>query len=217
MFNLYYLKISEEHFSKADTELMKHVSDKRRSKIERFKFDKDKKLSLYAALLTKMQLSCLTGMSPSELEFSISESGKPVLLNSNISFNFSHTEGMVLLAVSDNSSVGADVEKVTDPRLSVMKKIFHPAEISYVNIASEDETASRFYEIWTKKEAYGKFLGKGLFSDIQNINSLSLSHNFISTNKYGYILTAYTEDISNSAFFEVSIEEIRNYFPNPKD
>jgi phosphopantetheinyl transferase len=41
-------------------------------------------------------------------------------------------------------------------------RFFHPDEQDYVFAAQGQERVKRFYEIWTKKESYLKYLGTGI-------------------------------------------------------
>ncbi len=72
-------------------------------------------------------------------------------------FNLSHTENLVACAIG-TSRVGIDVQEWADTldTEKLAARFFAPAE----QAAAHD--ASHFFEIWTKKEALGKYLGSGL-------------------------------------------------------
>ncbi len=89
-----------------------------------------------------------------EIVFERGEWGKPRLWgHPDFHYNISHTRSAVMVAVSD-SPVGADIEKIKKAELGIAKRYFAEQEQDYIAI-SEEGAAERFYEIWTRKEAYG--------------------------------------------------------------
>ena len=93
------------------------------------------------------------------------EHGKPYLENvQGINFNISHCRGLVVCGVSEND-IGVDVEYFRRFDEKVMERIFSPSEKEYV--LSSDAAGENFFRIWTLKEALGKYIGTGLFSDLK--------------------------------------------------
>jgi 4'-phosphopantetheinyl transferase len=99
------------------------------------------------------------------------EKGKPYFKELPLQFSVSHTDNLWVCLISDCADpVGVDVQK---------KK-----EYSYEKIAAryftDDEKAElskngteAFFEIWTRKEAYAKYTGKGLTKDLEEISTLN--------------------------------------------
>ena len=85
--------------------------------------------------------------------------GKPYFADLPIHFSASHSEDRVILAVSDRE-IGADIERILPRSTDVAKRFFTKEEQAYL-LGAEDAVA-RFYEVWTKKEAFGKWLGSGI-------------------------------------------------------
>lgn len=97
-----------------------------------------------------------------EIVFKTSHSGKPYIEGKpDIHFNISHTAGLLVIAVSD-CSVGVDVEKVREVDTRI-KKRFTKAEAEYIG-----QSTTRFFEIWTKKEAFLKQKGVGIKGGLQS-------------------------------------------------
>ena len=81
---------------------------------------------------------------------------------------------MVVCVVNDNP-VGVDIEKIRHVDLNTAKRIFSDEEIGYIfgsvpgiedyRHYLNDAVLQRFFELWTKKEAYGKLVGMGLFAE----------------------------------------------------
>lgn len=89
------------------------------------------------------------------------EYGKPFILDCpDVHFNVSHTKGLIVCAVSDRT-IGVDVERLRkyDPR--IVKSYFTPSEQEYISMKAESLDKG-FIEIWTMKEAYLKWLGRGI-------------------------------------------------------
>lgn len=97
-------------------------------------------------------------------EYSIEkgEHGKPFIPEyPEIKFNISHCKGLVVCGFSD-SDIGVDAEFIRDFSPRVMERVFSEEEKEFV--MSSEERNKDFFRIWTLKEAYGKYLGTGLFS-----------------------------------------------------
>ena len=176
---LYLMKNTEKIWTPTHQRLLAFVSCERREKILRYRFEEDRILSLYSALLTRLGAVRHFHCSNDTLVFGEDENHKPCLLsakgnaNTTFHFNFSHTRNAVLLGTNTNAPIGVDIEKISTPPLSVMNKVFHPDEIAYISEVSSSAQAVRFYEMWTRKEAYTKYLGCGLITSLTSINTLA--------------------------------------------
>lgn len=171
---VYYLPITCSTWNKKDSLLLNIVSPERQAKITKYMHDIDKKLSLYAALISRIGISAMTGSPATGLLFTHELNHKPLCLSyPNIDFSFSHTRNAILCCFSSFSVVGADIEKIALAPLEIMHQVFNHAEIEYVEHSQDYQKNFRFYEIWTRKEAYTKQLGIGLVSNPADINTLS--------------------------------------------
>ena len=95
--------------------------------------------------------------------FEKDEYGKPFLQGQEgFHFNISHSDRYVVCAVSD-APIGVDVEKIRQVRLKVAERFFTESEKQYVfSGESEEMKCSRFFTVWTRKEAFVKRDGRGL-------------------------------------------------------
>lgn len=84
-------------------------------------------------------------------------------------FSISHTDGLTVIALSD-CEVGIDVERLKKADLRVTRR-FLKEEIDYI---TECDSDWRFFEVWTKKEAYLKCKGTGLSGGLKSVNVLKL-------------------------------------------
>lgn len=134
----------------------------RKEKIDRMRFDKDKRLSLGAWLLLTEGLSEI-GIHDKEMDLSYGTGGKPFLKKyPDIYFSLSHSEEAVMCAISDRE-VGCDVEKVKDIDLKIAKRFFHEKEYEkIIGQSTKEERLDMFYRFWTLKESFMKVTGLGM-------------------------------------------------------
>ena len=137
-----------------------------------------------------------------ELVISKNQYGKPYLVNyPNVYFSISHTKGAIACAVSDNP-VGVDIERIRKMDLRVSRYFFSQHEKDYI-FASSEKANQRFTEVWTKKEAYLKFLGCGIKIPAEKFNVFEKINN-----EHIRIHTEYNHD------YIISICNISNETPD---
>lgn len=198
-----------------DSMLLSYVSLQRQERILRYTFEADKKLSLYAALLARFGISLIMGLPTSELVFSIDTNKKPFLLShTGCHFNLSHTRNFVLCGICLDEPIGIDVEKQIAAPFEIMKSVFHSEEIRYVEYSSELDRESRFYKVWTRKEAFTKQCGMGLACDLPTYNTLSLSKSFpsIHTWRENDYICSVCGKLAQIDIKYVSESDIKDYF-----
>ena len=95
--------------------------------------------------------------------------GKPYLKDyPDVHFSLSHSGNMAVLAISD-SEVGIDVQERRGYQEKVVKRFYHESEIAVIEAISDPaEKANCFYQMWTAKEAYIKYTGKGMGQDLRS-------------------------------------------------
>jgi 4'-phosphopantetheinyl transferase len=87
----------------------------------------------------------------------------PAHHSTDLCFNLSHTDGLVVLAIA-RQPVGVDVEWL-DRRgrtIELADRYFAPTEITALRALPETAQRDRFFDLWTLKEAYIKARGLGL-------------------------------------------------------
>ncbi len=185
------------------------LPDERLEKISRFRFDKDKILSLFSGLLICTEASKQAGIKSNEIQFEYNEHEKPSIKNfPEFQFSVSHS-GNCVAFVSDTSPIGIDTEIISDARIEIAKRFFSENEYKYI-LESESQN-NAFYEIWTKKEAYVKFLGTGLSTPLSSfdVTNKNLSSKFYTKQISEYMLSIFSE---NQNLSESNIKiEILNY------
>lgn len=103
------------------------------------------------------------------IRYSYGPQGKPCFKDyPEIRFSLSHSGNMAVLSISDGE-VGIDVQESRGFQEKVMKRFYHGEEIKRIETAEDIETKEKlFYQIWTGKEAYIKYTGKGMGQDLRS-------------------------------------------------
>lgn len=143
------------------------LPEQRKSKVDFYRFEKDKKLSAGAYLLLDAMLNEKNITNPT---FKTKEYGKAYISNhENIHFNLSHSGRMVACAISD-VEVGVDVEYVDrEIDLNIAKHYFFNTE--YESIMKSPNPSNEFFSYWVLKESYMKYTGLGMNL---NLNSFEI-------------------------------------------
>ena len=147
------------------------MDKEKKKRVDRARNIDDKKRTVAGEMLCRKAISDCCGVNFNDIYFNLSEHGKPYVRDLNIEFNISHSGNMVVCAVN-KTPVGIDIEEIRPIDLSITKRICTEAELRYIfgylpneedfKLTESTETLTRFFEIWTAKEAYSKFVGKGL-------------------------------------------------------
>ena len=142
--------------------LLPLASPERRERATRYLREEDARRCIIADGLLRYALK--QAFQTDRVPLATTPSGKPFVPNCNdFHFNLSHSGRWVVIAWGQ-APVGIDVEtiKMDDSKLRLAQRFFHPEENAYLLDASAQEQANRFFEIWTKKESYLKYLGTGI-------------------------------------------------------
>ncbi|PPS45742.1 4'-phosphopantetheinyl transferase superfamily protein [Chroococcidiopsis sp. TS-821] len=104
---------------------------------------------------------------PSEINFSYNAYGKPSVVVADaepLRFNLSHSQELALIAVTQNSNVGVDLEFMRNdfPCQEIAAKFFSPTEVAVLRSLPPNLQTTAFFTCWTRKEAFIKATGKGL-------------------------------------------------------
>lgn len=101
--------------------------------------------------------------------------GKPYIKgNNSFHYNLSHSGNWVVIAYGDRQ-VGIDVEKICMDagKEDIARRYFTPDEQDYV-FDTKELAPQRFFEVWTGKESYLKYLGTGLQKNLASFSIFSL-------------------------------------------
>ena len=156
MIHVFYTNISR--LTEADYRLLyRRASPERRHRADRYLRKEDSLRCVTADAL----LRCALGTHVFQVD--IGESGKPGIRGrADFHYNLSHSGPWVVLAFGD-SPVGVDVEAYREDLniRSFANRFFTPEEARYC-LNTTGNPYHLFFQIWTGKESYLKYLGTGL-------------------------------------------------------
>lgn len=207
---LFWCELKEQPYSEIDRKLSTKLSKDRQDKINRYRFDADKRLSLYSGLLVRMGIQKLCNIPYEEQTFVCENMKKSSLINDqSIQFNLSHTRNMIVCGYSEQP-VGVDVERIKVPFHKEILKDYNANEQLQCQRGSELEQAIAFYQIWTKKEAYVKCDGNGLAVELAEIPT-NLPQ-FKTWNKGEYIISLFSRTEDPVKLVKITEDEIAIFF-----
>jgi 4'-phosphopantetheinyl transferase len=159
-----------DSLSQEDVERMTGLlSDDERCRQNRFVFERDRRDFAAAHALVRQALSTCGHAGPEEWRFRVDARGKPHIdpqhvAETPLTFNLSHTRGIVACVIARDAAVGVDVERVDSAAAArdVASQYFAPSEVRLLERCASTDYATRFVELWTLKEAYIKAVGAGL-------------------------------------------------------
>ncbi len=147
------------------------LSPAERARAAAFRFEHLRTRYIATHIALRRVLSRYAGLPPQAVRFGAGPHGKPWLENEpRIGFNLSHSESCAIIAVAA-SEIGVDIEQLRPmpDALALASRFFHPDEVRLLETAPS--TADAFIRLWTLKEAWLKYCGKGL---VQPLNSFSM-------------------------------------------
>ena len=168
------------------------LSQIRREKLLRLRSDSDRTQSILSELLLRKVAGDFLDIKGEEISLAEAPSGKPYFpLSPKYHFSLSHTEGAVLVAVSDQP-IGVDIEHYRFVEEAVFDRVLTPNERKAMLLHGSDVKAS-FLEIWTRKEAYLKWTGEGLFVSPDTIDTTRTYMNgrFFTSSFHGYTFSLF--------------------------
>ena len=119
-----------------------------------------------------------------DIEIKRTENGKPYA-DENVFFSLSHTEDLIVCAVSD-CEIGIDAEKIRNINnlQKIARKILKTEEIT---------NDAEFLKLWTKHESRVKFFGETLFTSPEKLGDVDTN-----TFRLGdYIISVSAEKVDN--------------------
>ncbi len=140
------------------------LSSDEQTKAERFRFERERRRFIVGRGTLQIILGRYLNSPPENLVFEYGAHGKPGLLQMELCFNLSHSEGIMLLAVTEKRAVGIDLESIRtdlDPG-NLAEQFFSPTERAELEALPSNRKLASFFSGWTRKEAYLKARGDGM-------------------------------------------------------
>ncbi len=187
---LYIIELENSNNFAQYQQYMSFLCSDKQSQIYKFISDIDRKLSLFSDLLVRVLICQFHGVKNKDLVFDKTIYGKPYLVDfPDFHYNISHTRHAIVVGLSDKP-IGVDFEKIELVDLSVANRFFCKEELNYI-FADKELSHNRFYEVWTKKEAYIKWNGRGLSFPLRSfdVTDEKIASMLFSTEVNNYIVS----------------------------
>ena len=135
--------------------LSKYLTDYELERIEKYKNNQDKINHIISYTLPKIELAKILNIEASNVIIERKENERPYYKDYDYYYSISHSDHFVAFVLSKNN-VALDIEHRQFKELKALNYVASAEEIN--ECASEDDKLT----LWTFKEAYSKYVGKGL-------------------------------------------------------
>jgi len=190
------------------------LSEEESNQFNNFVCRTDSDRYLISRALLRATLSKYSSIPPHIWKFSRSVYGKPFINNDDdvlspnkLSFNLTHTDGLVLIGLTKTGDIGVDAERISQEfdYMDIACSNFTENEVTALQSMSCIEQREFFYRHWTLKESYLKARGEGLTLPL-NLFSFSFSID----NKIACNFSDELEDCSSNWKF-LQFSPVENY------
>ena len=164
-------------------------SNERKEKINAYHFQRDKHLSVGVSTLFRYGIKKCYGLTEIPKIYYLKYQ-KPILNIANVYFNCSHS-GNIAVCVFSDAEVGVDVE-VINRNKKILQCVLTSEEEKIIE--SCNHPMEQFIRLWTSKEAYAKYTGKGLGEKFELLDCSKVSTNGSFRYKSGYFYTDKIEE-----------------------
>jgi len=142
------------------------LDDQERARVRRMTREIARRRFIAGRGLLRLLLGGYLDTPPAHVRLIQTPKGKPAVSepSAGVHFNLSHSEKVLVCAVTRGREIGADVERIrADISVEELaKRFFAPAETADLLARPVSERRLAFFRAWTRKEAYIKGRGDGL-------------------------------------------------------
>jgi 4'-phosphopantetheinyl transferase len=152
-------------------DILKTLPPEELERANKLRFTRDREQFILRRYHLRLILSKYCGCQPYEIMFSYNTYKKPFIFIpefKEIKFNLSYSKELMLVGLSKHDDIGIDIEKINDIRdlENVAIENFSLQELKLYN--SKLDKTDTFFKIWTRKEAFIKATGKGLYLSLKS-------------------------------------------------
>ena len=177
--NIFVTKIDDGFIDNNFDILYESLYPARKEAVKKLKIKKTAYVSLTAGLLLAKAYEDIYDKAAKDIIIEKAEHGKPYIKGKEeFKYNISHSGDYVVLAYTTDeaiTSIGIDIEKIKtrDDDMKIANRFFTGEEMDYISEGLEcSDVDTRFYKVWTMKEAFLKYTGMGLG---QRLDSFSVN------------------------------------------
>src|SRR5215510_2871195 len=149
-------------------QLVATLSDEEQHRAVRFQFNHLRESFIVSRGTLRFILAQYIPVEPGQIQFEYTPYGKPFLSKKlnipAISFNLSHSNGLVLYAITKDRRVGIDIEyiRAISDFENVSAATFSAFENNQLQSIDDHLRMQAFFNCWTRKEAFIKAIGDGM-------------------------------------------------------
>lgn len=172
------------------------MTAERKEAVNRMKSENSRKQSVLGEMLARRGINALSGMAENDIVFARTENGKPYAVDSDIYFSISHSKEFVVCAVG-HEEIGIDIEQIrkVEPRITDISCTETDKEYIFGGkdkSALDADMLERFFEVWTAKEAYLKYIGTGIMG-LKTVSYEDIKPFCKTYNECGYMITIFSK------------------------
>lgn len=165
------------------SELQKSLSIEELQTARRFHFQELQSDYIIAHGLLRHVLGNYLSVYPNKVIFGKDINGKPLIINTDIQFNLSHSQSHILIGISPKNPIGVDIEHI-QPGIdfkSIASIYYTASEKDFIFRKNSFQQLKAFYEIWVGKEAVLKGIGVGLSVPLDSFSAIPKEKNTMLT------------------------------------
>jgi 4'-phosphopantetheinyl transferase len=142
------------------------------NRAKRFREPLDSRRYVVSHAVLRSILSKYLNEKPESIEYERGLHGKPGIAGGSwLRFNMSHSNGMAAYAITSECDVGIDLQYTRDiPFMELSRSVLSTNEDAYLRSVPIEERLNVFYMFWTRKEAYIKAIGEGLYMQLSDVD-----------------------------------------------
>lgn len=150
-----------------------------RTRAARFRFERDRRHFVAARGILRHLLGEALGVRAQDVLFCYGRNGKPALATGSepaLRFNLSHSGGHAMFALTHGGEIGIDLETAgrlagrDDELVGLAARVLTTRELAvWRKLPDAAARQAAFLRAWTRKEAYGKATGEGVFDGLTRI------------------------------------------------
>lgn len=152
------------------------LSDAERQRANRFAFNRDRRRFIVARARLRQLIGARLDQHPGSIGLVCGPHGKPALAagcaDSNLRFNVSHSGNIAVYAFAQRREIGIDVEliRVLHDADEIASRFFSRRENEAYRALNRSDRPLGFFNCWTRKEAFVKALGEGLYHPLDRFD-----------------------------------------------
>ena len=185
----------DKSYGKLLSQSLLSVNEKRNA--SRFAYDIDTYLFSIRHNLLRIILGDYLNCDPAKIRFNSNHYQKPHIAHPNtlIQFNISASSNRFVAVFCQQHTIGVDLELVReiDDIPQLINDYFTKEENNWINSQPENSRLSSFFQIWSRKEALVKAIGKGLNIELKKINVLS-DETIVNGGSFWYLIPLHVFD-----------------------